>query len=255
MAHEVEQLQAQLKQHQETHKTELQDKDEQHKAELAELRAASVPAKEAAKTIKEWEDYAKDVQDQLAEAQAQLQGRSGVSDAPFRAELDLTRAELQEVRSELAAAQHKLVAFEQVKAEDGITEQRAAEAQTKANRLAADLEARNAELVSTRQMLQDAQQQSHDSAQALEALQDELQASTERLLELEGRCREQEQGFVTKVKQLISQTEEHASQYIKDQDSKLREIDLLKEQLHGHGKHGHKRSRDHSDGRDSKRRS
>ncbi|KAL0053501.1 hypothetical protein WJX82_006617 [Trebouxia sp. C0006] len=72
--------------------------------------------------------------------------------------------------------------------------------------------------------------------------------------QLDGKCKQQEQGFANKVQEMLKQTDEHAAQYFKDRDWRDKKIDNLKEQLQDSGKHGYKRPRDHSNGRDSKRR-
>ena len=154
-------------------------------------------------------------------------------------------------RSELAAAQQKIAAFDKVKAEDSTAGQQVAEAERKVLSLEADSRRRDAELASTKQELQDAQT---DFMQNSERLQSELQAAQGRCQQLDGKCKQQEQGFANKVQEMLKQTDEHAAQYFKDRDWRDKKIDNLKEQLQDSGKHGYKRPRDHSNGRDSKRR-
>ncbi|DBA91621.1 TPA: hypothetical protein ACH3X1_003229 [Trebouxia sp. C0004] len=254
---EGEELKAQLTQQQQTHAAELEARSQQHQAELSALRDTTCDKELAKQTIEAWEKHAKRIQDQLnvAQAQAQPQGLSSGSDASTKAELDSTKADLEAVRSELAAAQQKIASFEMVKAEDSTAGQQIAEAQRKASHLEADNKCRDAELASTQQELQDAQRQCQDFKQTSECLQSELQATQDRCQQLEGTCKEQEQGFDKKVLDMIKLVEEHAGQYVKDLQTRDKKIVDLKEQLQESGKHGYKRPRDHSNGRDSKRRS
>ena len=252
---ESEELKAQLTQQQQTHAAELEARSQQHQADLSALRDSTCDKEVAKQTIEAWKEYyAKSTQDQLkvAQAQAQPQGLSSGSDASI--ELDSTKADLEAFRSELAAAQQKIKAFEKVKAEDSTAGQRLAEAERKASSLKADNKCRDAELASTQQELQDAQRQCHDFKQTSEHLQSEVQATQNRCQQLEGTCKEQEQGFDKKVQDMIKTVDEHAGQYIRDLEFRDKRIDDLKEQLQESGKHGQKRSRDHSNGRDSKRR-
>lgn len=253
---ESEELKAQLQQQQQTHAAELKVMSQQHKAELSALKATKVDKQEAERAIALWQNHATSIQEQLevALAQAQPQGLPPDPDAPTKAELDSTKADLESVRSELAAAQQKVAAFEKVKAEDSTAGQQIAEAQRKASSWEADSKCRDAELARTKQELQDAHTQCQDFRQTSERLQSEVQATQDRCQQLEGTCKEQEQAFARKVQEMTKLVEKHAGQYIQDLDSKDRKIGDLKEQLQESGKHGQKRPRDHSNGRDSKRR-
>ena len=253
---ESEELKAQLQQQQQTHAAELEARSQQHQAELDALQNTTCDKQQAKQAIDAWENHAKSIQEQLniAQAQAQPQGLASGSDAATKAELDSTKADLEALRSELTAAQQKIAASEKVKAEDSTAGQQIAEAQRTVTSLEADSRRRDAELASTKQELQDAQRQCQDFKQTSERLQSELQATQDRCQQLEGKCTEQEQAFAKKVQEMIKITDEHAGQYFLDLDCRDRRIADLQEQLQEGGKHGHKRPRDHSNGRDSKRR-
>ncbi len=252
---EIEDLKAQLQQ-QQTHAAELEARSQQHQAELSAQRDTMVPKEEKEQAIvlcQAWEKHAKSIQEQLniAQAQPQPQDLAPGSDAATKAELESTKADLEACRSELAAAQQKIAALNKVKAEDSTAGQRTAEAERKVSSLEADSRRRDAELASTKQELQDAQR---DFQQTSECLQSELQATQTRCQQLEVTCNQQKQGFAETVEDMLKKVDEHGAQYIKDYEWRDRKIDDLKEQLQESGKHGHKRPRDHSNGRDSKRR-
>ena len=252
---ESKELEAQLQQQEQSHAAELEAKSQQHQAKLSAQREELFA--DATRAVGDWQKHANSIQEQLniaRQAQAQPQGLAPGSDVSNKAELDSTKADLEACRAELAAAQQKIAALEKVKAEDSTAGQQVAEAERKVSSLEADSRRRDAELTSTKQELQDAQKQCQDFEQTSERLQTELQATQNRCQLLEGECKEEKQAFAKTLQDMIKLTDEHASQYIQSLDSKDRKIDDLKEQLQESGKHGHKCPRDHSNGRDSKRR-
>ena len=251
---ESKELKAQLQQQQQIHAAELDARSRQHQAELSAQRQEMF--EDAERAVGDWENHAKSIQAQLniAQAQAQPQGLAQGPDASNKAELDSTKADLEACKSELAAAQQKIAAFGKVKAEDSTAGPQTAEAERKVSSLEADSRRRDAELTSTKQELQDAHKQCQDFKQTSGRLQSELQATQDRCQQLEGTCKEQEQAFAKTVQEMLKKVDEHAGQYTQELDLRDRRIGELKEQLQESGKHGHKRPRDHSNGRDSKRR-
>ncbi|KAL0029532.1 hypothetical protein WJX79_002076 [Trebouxia sp. C0005] len=123
--------------------------------------------------------------------------------------------------------------------------------------LTASLRDVTAEIKELKAQLQE-QQQHHAAELKARSQQHQAELSAQRdtmCQQLEGTCKQQEQEFAKTVQDMIRLTEEHAGQYVRDLDFRDRRIDDLKEQLQDSGKHGQKRPRDHSNGRDSKRRS
>lgn len=243
-------LKADLEQHQEAHKAKLDTRDRQHQADLASQQKNMISRQEAEKTIEDWQEHANIVKEQLAQAQAQLQSNPAVPDAAARAELDSTKAVLDEVRAELATAQQTIAKLQDIKTEDGEAERRAIEAESRITRLEADLKARDTELANAKQTVQDAQKQYQDARQALDTKQSELQSSQQQQEELQHKCDEQKEGFAKACKSMFATTEDHAAQYSKDRNDLERQI----KELQSDSRHGHKRSRDSSNGRDSRRR-
>ena len=226
-----------------------QQKEEQQAA-LAALRQELTEEQETAlstlkqELTKEYEDtsgkiiddWKKHYEGQLADLRTKLgnASQSHGSAAGATAQLE----------ADLASAKQQINDLQRVKSEDSAAEQRAAEAQKQVSCLESSLRAAQADLASSSQSVlqaksetQDMQRQLHGEKDKCETLRYQTQAA--------------QHEFDNTVKEMMLKTAEYAKQYAEDvQDARSQHGDHRDS-----GGRSHKRSRDSSNGRDSKRRS
>lgn len=225
---QLTELREDLIQQQEAHKAELEAKAQAHEAELAKLRETTVSKEVAMGAIKAWEESNKELE---AKAEAH--------------------------KAELKIAQVKLDAAPQVKAEDTESAQQLQSAQTELRELNDHVKALMGEITKAKCIAEEATEQASSSLQAEKAAQSELQASKTQCSELQQQLEQEKQDFAAKFDTLTKDVANQAAQYIQDLKQREREIGILRQErgdVQDDGRHEHKRSRDSSHGRDSKRR-
>ena len=221
-------LREDLSQQQEAHKAELEAKAQAHEAELAELRETTVNKEAALGTIDAWAKSNKELQDSEDKLKEKLQ-----------------------------TAEAKLDALPQVKAEDTASAQQLQTAQTELRKLNDHVKALMDEISKAKLVAEEAAQQHSSALQAERAAQSELQASRIECSELQQQLEQEKQDFATKFDILVKDVANQAAQYVQDLKQRDREIGILRQErgdVQDDGRHEHKRSRDSSHGRDSKRR-
>ena len=166
-------------------------------------------------------------------------------------------AEAKAHKAELKIAQAKLDAAPQVKAEDTESAHQVQSAQTELRQLKDHVKALMDDITKAEFMAEEATKQASSSLQAEKAAQSELQASKTQCSELQQQLEQEKQDFAAKFDTLRKDVANQAAQYIQDLKQRQREIGVLRQErgdVQDDDRHEHKRSRDSSHGRDSKRR-
>lgn len=149
-----------------------------------------------------------------------------------------------QLEADLASAKQQIDDLQRVKAEDSAAEQRAAEAQKQVSSLQESLRAAQADLANSSQSVLQAKSETQD-------MQRQLHKEKETCETLRYQTEDARREFDKTVKDMLLKTAEHAKQYVEDlQDARSQHGDHRDS-----GGRSHKRSRDSSNGRDSKRRS
>ena len=220
---ETQQLRAELKLLQERHKAQLKTQLQQKEDELTTQFRGESQAK-----IDAWKAYytkqLAGLQDQL-NAAPQAKGSSGPSSA---------------LESELASARQQIADLQRLNSEEGAAEQRAAEAHSRITQLETQLAAAQAEASSSAQLMQEARK-------GVEEASAQLREAHRTIEDLRAQLHKAKQEHENSVQEMVVQVAKYAKEYA---------IDLAEAKAHHHdsGGHNNKRSRDHSNGRDSKRR-
>lgn len=231
-------------------KSQLAQQEEEQQAALAALRQELTEEREMALSklkqdlTQEYEDFSgkriddwkKHYEGQLADLRTKL---DNASESHGSAAGSTAR-----LKADLESAKQQIDDLQRVKAEDSAAEQRAAEAQKQVSSLESSLKAAQADLASSSRSVQQAKSDNQDMQKQLQEAQDTCET-----LRIELAATQQE--FNKSVKEMLLKTEEHARQYALDlQDARYQNGDHRDS-----GGRSHKRSRDSSNGRDSKRRS
>ena len=245
ISNELDKLKADFAAQQNSYKVELEARTQQHQTDLSAQRDKMIS--EAEENLKEWEVHYQNYYQKLYQDEAQ---GGTPSEAAIKADLDACKAELEATKAQLARAQQRVVRYQSVKAENAPEQHQNEDAQMSAN-LKDAVKISQDEVVHLRQALQDAEKHGLSLTQALQASESNLQERQERCQHLESQCEASKQEFDGKFRELLLQTGKHAAQYAEDlEDMRKQIVDLQGD----NGRSGHKRFRDSSNGRDSKRR-
>lgn len=231
-------------------KSQLTQQQEQQQAALTALRQELTEERETAlsqlkqdltqeyedisgKAIDDWKNH---YEGQLADLRTKLENASdshhGVAGSTAQ------------LKADLESAKQQIIDLRRVKAEDSAAEQRAAEAQKQVSSVESSLRAAQADLASCSQAVQQAKSDNQDMQKQLQEAQDKRET-------LQNQLEAAHQDFDKTKKDMLLKTEEHARQYALDiQDARYQHGDHRDS-----GVRSHKRPRDSSNGRDSKRRS
>lgn len=231
-------------------KSELTEQQKDHEAVLAAVKDKLTAERETAlstqkhdleqeysdtsnKIIGDWKNH---YEGQMADLRSKLdnvsQSQGGVGSSTAQLE------------AELALAKQQIKSLQEVKGEDSAAEQRAAEAQKQVSSVESSLRAAQADLASCSQAVQQAKSDNQDMQKQLQEAQDKRET-------LQNQLEAAHQDFDKTKKDMLLKTEEHARQYALDiQDARYQHGDHRDS-----GVRSHKRPRDSSNGRDSKRRS